>query len=266
VDPQAYLPVAQRAHRLATSLWGKRKAAPGFVVFLADDQQFSKWFGNADSPELVGGITVFPQIAADADGRRGPRRDPARKLDEATKPVCSDLTAGARIVLRMSTIATMQRAETVMAHEMAHAIGPHIVANLQTDPTPETVGMDQPSWVVEGFARWNDHMTQPGSADRAAALVRRNMAKYRPTDGIFPKNTGFYSDDPGRTSFNYEIGAAFFYAAEKTANRQKATDLYIALSSSPELTSLDRGFIDDDLRAARIDPDRFWATYKKLVA
>ncbi|MEU4622344.1 hypothetical protein AB0G04_20555 [Actinoplanes sp. NPDC023801] len=165
----------------------------------------------------------------------------------------------------MSTIATMQRAETVIAHEMAHAIGPHIVGSLQTDPTPETVGMDQPSWVVEGFARWIDHMTRPGSADQGAAYVRRNRARYRPTDGIVPKNTGFYSDDPARTSFNYEIGAAFFYAAEKTSNRQKATDLYIALSGIPELTSLDRMFLDGNIRGVGIEPDRFWTTYKKLV-
>jgi hypothetical protein len=154
----------------------------------------------------------------------------------------------------------------VFAHEMAHAIGPHLVANLQTDPTPETVGMDQASWVVEGFARWVDHMTQPGSADQAAAYVRRNMAKYRPTDGIFPKNTGFYSDDPAQTTFNYEIGAALFNAAEKAGNRQKATDLYIALSGIPELTSLDRMFLDASIRAAGINPDRLWTTYKNMVA
>jgi hypothetical protein len=173
--------------------------------------------------------------------------------------------AVAGLVLRMPSIGSMQEAQSVITHEMAHAIGPHIVFNLQTDPTPETVGMDQPSWIIEGFARWVEHQARPGTADQGAAFVRANMAQYRPTDGIFPKNTGFYSDDAARTRFNYEIGAAFFYAAEKTGGRQKAADLYIALSASPELTSLDRMFLDSDIRAVGINPDRFWSTYKNLV-
>jgi putative NADPH-quinone reductase len=69
-----------------------------------------------------------------------------------------------------------------------------------------------------------------------------------------------------RTSFNCEIGAAVFAAAEKTGNRQKASDLYVALSSSPELTRPDRMFLDGDIRAAGINPDSFWTTYRKLVS
>ncbi|MEU7908297.1 hypothetical protein [Actinoplanes sp. NPDC049118] len=78
-------------------------------------------------------------------------------------------------------------------------------------------------------------------------------------------NDGFYSGDAARTRFNHEIGAAFFYAAEKAGNRQRAIDLYVALSACPELNSLNRMFLDSGIRAAGINPERLWAAYQKLV-
>jgi hypothetical protein len=47
-DPQTYLPAAVRAAGLVRSLWKDRPGAPGFSVFLADDQQFATWFGSGE--------------------------------------------------------------------------------------------------------------------------------------------------------------------------------------------------------------------------
>ncbi|HEV8557623.1 MAG TPA: hypothetical protein VGR06_14640 [Actinophytocola sp.] len=121
----------------------------------------------------------------------------------------------------MSEIASPAEAEPIMAHEMAHAIGPNLFQNFTTD---EAI-TDQPTWALEGFARWVEHQAEPGSAARGRAYVRQNRSRYAPAgDHNLPPNAGFYSPDDKRTRFNYELGAALFGAIEQVGgNRRPST-------------------------------------------
>ncbi len=259
-DPQAYTAAAERAARRVQELWRSRKSPSRFIVFLADDSQFSSWFDNHRAPMgSTIGVATLPQMVADDGGRYPSQRDRSAGLGSSTKPRYLDRAAGARIMLRMSKIKDMAHAEAVMVHEMTHALGPHLISPDSIDFGTEG-RMDQPVWAIEGFARYVEHKSRPGTAEQGAAFVRRNMSKWGAKG--FPVNKDFYSEDQDRTTFNYEIGAAFFLAAERAGNAQKAADLYIALTNSTQLTS---GFINQDIAAAGLDPDRVWAAYRKLV-
>ncbi|WP_430787902.1 hypothetical protein [Actinoplanes sp. G11-F43] len=264
-DPQTYLAAAERAAKLVRTYWGKRKGATGFVVFLVDDEQFRGWFDN-DGVPMGGttGVALFPKMVDDEGVRYPTRPDTTLGLGATKKPRYLDRTAGTRILLRMSKIKTMKYAEAVMAHEMAHALGPHLINGSSTDFSGDGA-TDQPSWAIEGFARYVEHKTEPGSAVKGAGFVRRNLRKYLPANGSFPTNANFYADDASRTTFNYEIGAAFFLAAERAGNPQKAADLYVALTNNSQLSSGLTVFIDQDMKAAGLNPDRVWAEFRKLV-
>jgi hypothetical protein len=165
-------------------------------------------------------------------------------------------TAGARIVLRMSEIASPAEAEPIMAHEMAHAIGPNLFQNFTTD---EAI-TDQPTWALEGFARWVEHQAEPGSAARGRAYVRQNRSRYAPAgDHDLPPNAGFYSPDDKRTRFNYELGAALFGAIEQVGGKQKAVDVYITLTNAGSSLTDTRLFLDGEIDECGVDSNQVWA-------
>jgi hypothetical protein len=143
-----------------------------------------------------------------------------------------------------------------MAHEMAHAIGPHLMRWSSTDA--KYAGAGQATWVIEGFARWVEHLDEPGSAARGLTYVRHNKAKYQPSGADLPGNPGFHSADNDRTTFNYELSAAVFTAVDKIAGRQKAVDLYISLTNDMQNTTDTRLFLNDDLTRIGIDPQKLW--------
>lgn len=265
-DPQLYVAAADRAAQRVRAFWGNRKGATDFVVFLVDDQQFSTWFDN-DGVSMAStvGVATFPQMAKEDGTRLRFRADLSKGLGASKHPLFEGRTAGSRIMLRMSKIRDMAHAEAVLVHEMGHALGPHLIAGSSSDFGADGA-MDQPSWAVEGFARYIEHKVTPGSAQRGAEYVRRNLRKYLgPRASEFPSNKDFYSSDTAKTSFHYELGAAFFLAAEKAGGPQKAADLYVALTNNTSLTSGVSMFIDQDLKAAGLNPDRVWSEFRKLV-
>jgi hypothetical protein len=253
-DPQMYLPAAVRAAALVRSLWKDRPAAPGFSVFLADDQQFATWFASGEKDKNTVGYAIFGQMV-EADGQRRLAR-PGIPLPRCGQPQWRERAAGARIVLRMSEIASPADAEPIMAHEMAHAIGPYLFQNFAT----EDAFTDQPTWVLEGFARWVEHQAEPGSAARGRASVQRNRSRYAPTgDHDLPPNAGFYSADYKRTNFNYEISAAIFGAIEQVGGTQKAVDVYITLTNAGSSLTDTRPFLDGQIDECGVDSKEVWA-------
>lgn len=265
-NPQDYIAVADRAAQRVRAFWGNRKGAMNFVVFLVDDQQFRNWFDNG-GVSLAGtvGVATFPDMVKEDGTRLTFLADRSRGLGASKHPQFEGRMAGARIMLRMSKIKDAAAAEEVLVHEMGHALGPHLISGNSTDFGSDGA-MNQPSWAIEGFARYLEHKVTAGSAERGAAYVRRNMRKYLgPRASEFPGNKDFYSGDTDRTAFNYEIGAAFFLAAEKAGGPEKAADLYVALTNNTMLTSGVSMFIDQDLKAAGLNPTRVWTEFRKLV-
>jgi hypothetical protein len=174
-QPSAYLPAAQRAAALVRSLWGTRTGAPGFTIFLADDQQFASWFASRETDRHTIGYATFADVV-EPDGQKRLAR-PNTALPKPGEPMWKEQTAGARIVLRMSAITSPAEAQHIMAHEMAHAVGPHLMRWTSTDA--KYAGVGQATRVLEGFARWVEHLDEPGSAARGLTYVRRNKTKYR---------------------------------------------------------------------------------------
>jgi hypothetical protein len=253
-DPQAYLPAAVRADGLIRSLWKHRSAPPGFSIFLADDRQFATWFDSGEKDKNVVGLAIYGQMV-NADGQlRLPR--PNKPLPDPGEAQWRERTAGARIVLRMSEIASPAEAEPIMAHEMAHAIGPYLVKNYSSED-----GFDaQPIWALEGFARWVEHQAEPGSAARGRAYVQRNRSRYAPPRGHdLPPNAGFYSADNDRTHFNYEFSAAVFEAIEQVGGKQKAIDVYITLTNLGSAITDTRLFLAGAIGECGVDPNKVWA-------
>jgi hypothetical protein len=262
-NPRTYLPGAQRAARLVNSLWGKRQGAPGFVVFLADERQFSTWFGGRDEPPSTIGVAVFADMVAEDGAGKMVRPNPTWPRP-ANQPAWLERTAGARLVLRMSRITSVAKAEHVMAHEIAHAVGPHLVQNHNLDYNDDG-GLNQPTWAIEGFARWVEHLSEPGSAADGMRYVRAHRAKYGPGGMVVPANKNFYAKDGARSHFNYELAASLFLAAAKVGGKQKAVDLYIALSSEMSFLAEDSMFINGRLSGVGLNPRQVWAEQQRLI-
>ncbi|HEX8343692.1 MAG TPA: hypothetical protein VF657_02955 [Actinoplanes sp.] len=260
-DPAVYLPAAQRAEALVRSLWKDRPGPSGFLVFLADDRQFAQWFNSKETSKAVVGYATFTPMVDTNTLQRLKRPNFDHKPDE---PAWDEISAGARIVLRMSAMHSTAYAEQVLAHEMAHAVGTNVIQTLRTDESEGAT--NQPSWAVEGFARYVEHLAAPGSATRALAAVRRAWPKYKPTgDRILPASNGFYSKNNNQMSFNYNLGSSMFHAADKVGGRQKAVALYIAVSNNWQMLSESKMFLDITISQAGLNPARFWRTHKTLV-
>ena len=261
-DPADYVAGADRAAALVRSLFRGRQSAGRFVVFLADDGQFKRWFGSTVTDSSTIGLAVFPRMA-EPDGQL--RFDRHNKMNhKANEPDWLERNAGSRIVLRMPEIGKAD-VEHVLAHEMAHAIGPHLISATSSDYTG-TGEIDQSSWVIEGFARYVEHLSDPGETARGMAFVRNRWAKNHPRGADFPANKGFYSTSADQTHFNYELGSSIYHAAEKVGGRRKAVDLYIALTNQMQLTSDTRLFLGGTLQSVGLKPDRVWSAQHALIS
>ena len=262
-DPKAYLPAAQRAAKLVRSLWGRRPhAVPGFVIFLADHQQFGAWYDNGTGRGAAVGVTVFPQVV-EADGTGRLARPNPTVMHKPNEPSWIQRGAGARIVLDMSQLDGTRQAQTVMAHEMAHAIGPHLIQAVHADFGPKGTS-NQATWPIEGFARWVEFLDQPGYATSAMRAVRAGRATYHPA-GPFPASDNFYAANPRRQSFNYNLSSSMFLAAEQAGGRQKAVDLYICLTNQMEYMAETEMFINTCISGVGLDPTKVWALHKRLT-
>jgi hypothetical protein len=261
-DPKTYLPAAERAATLVRSLWGKRLGIPGFVVFLADKQHFGTWFDNGADRSGASGVTVFPPMV-EADGAWRMARPNPTVIHKDNVPSWIQRSAGSRIVLDMAEIGSVRLAERVIAHEMAHAMGPHLIQATRVDFGPKGTS-NQAIWPIEGFARWVEFADDPGYGPAAMAAVRSGWAKYRPS-GPFPASDGFYAADSGRTSFNYNLSSSLFLAAAQIGGRQKAVDLYICLTNQMEYQADTELFINVCVKGVGLNSARIWPLQHRLT-
>ena len=260
-NPAAYVGAANRAAALVRSLFKGRQSAPQFVVFLADNGQFERWFGSTVTDASTIGLAVFPRMV-EADGQLRFARN--NKINhKANEPAWLERNAGSRIVLRMPEI-DRSDVEHVLAHEMAHAIGPHLISATSSDYTG-TGEIDQSTWAIEGFARYVEHLADPAETARGMAFVRSHWAKNHPRGADFPANKGFYSTSDTQTHFNYELGSSIYHAAEKVGGRRKAVDLYIALTNQMQLTSDTRLFLAGTLQSVGLNPGKVFSAQRALI-
>ncbi|XVU28663.1 hypothetical protein ACQPZJ_16900 [Actinoplanes sp. CA-054009] len=261
-DPKAYLPAARNAAKLVRSLWGARPyKTPGFVIFLGDHRQFLKWYDNNAGRQGAVGVTVFPH-AVDEEGTDQFDRPNPTVMHAPNQPSWIRRGAGSRIVLDMSQLTTARQAQTVMAHEMAHAIAPHLVQAKAGGYGPKSTNV-QATWPIEGFARWVEFLDAPGYAQSAMARVRAGRA-YRPA-GPFPASEGFYAADGKRQSYNYNLSSSMFLAAAQVGGRQKAVDLYICLTNQMEYQADTEMFINVCVNGVGLSPAKLWTTQRRLV-
>jgi hypothetical protein len=261
-NPATYLPGAAKAAALVRSLWGKRRGVPGFVVFLADHRQFTSWFGTGADLAGAIGFTDFPRMV-EADGRgRLPVPNPT-VLHKPNEPSWLQRGAGSRIVLDMSQIDSLRDVQRVLAHEMGHAAGPHLIEATRADFGPKGTS-NQAIWPIEGFARWIEFLDNPGYGTSAMRGVRADRAKYQPS-GPFPASDDFYSTNERRTSYNYNLSSSMFLAAQQIGSKQKAIDLYVCLTNQRENESDIEILINVCINGVGLNPDQAWSTQHRLT-
>ncbi|SNY47568.1 hypothetical protein [Paractinoplanes atraurantiacus] len=261
-NPQAFLPAAQRAAKLVRSLWGSRPyATPGFVIFLGDHKQFLKWYDNNAGRQGAVGVTVFPR-PADEEGTEQFDRPNPTVMHKPNEPSWIRRGAGSRIVLDVSQFTSARQAESVMVHEMAHAIAPHLIQSKAGGYGPKATNV-QATWPIEGFARWVEFLGTPGYAQSAMRTVRAGRA-YRPA-GPFPPSEGFYAADAKRQSYNYNLSSSMFLAAEQAGGRQKAVDLYVCLSNQMEYQADTEMFINTCISGVGLNPSTVWTAQRRLA-
>ncbi|MCY1144045.1 hypothetical protein OWR29_39130 [Actinoplanes sp. Pm04-4] len=262
-NPAAYLPAAQRAAATVRAMWGKRIAVPGFVVFLANENQYTTWYDDGGDLDGSAGFTAFPPVV-EADGRgRFPRHNP-NPLHEPGEPGWIERAAGSRIVLNMNEPINGQDVQSVLTHEFGHGIAPHLIEAKRAELGPPGTST-QAIWPIEGFARWVESLDNPGRAVNAMRTVRNGKSEYQPKNTLFPGSDDFYSNDPGRRSFNYNLSSSLFLAAAQTGGRQKAVDLYICLTNAREFVTETRPFIDVCVKGVGLDSDKLWAKQQRLT-
>jgi hypothetical protein len=257
-DPAAYAATAARAETFVRSLWGGRRAPNGFVIFLADDREFTQWFGFGRTAS-IGGVGGYVDCVTISNENGNPK---------IVIPG-EDSMAGCRIVLKMSSVQTDQRAYTLMAHEIAHAIGPYLLTDTYFGGAHER--LNKPTWAIEGFAEWaEDSAGGDEEIKQSMALIKRHWSTYKPSgsdlDVPLPANDGFFTADATRNTFNYELSGSFFRAVEQVAGRQKAVDLYVKLAASSELVTDTRVLLDPVIREHGISPNQLWQTHRGLIS
>jgi hypothetical protein len=269
-NPAAYLPAARRAAKLVRGIWGKTQGGvPGFVIFLADHRQFTTWL-LPDGTELnhAVGVTTFPARTTGKGQVLIDKPDVAHQKKPAYAPEWLERGAGSRIDLDMSELQPHGTAyvQQVMAHEMAHAMGPNLISGNQVDLTQDPTGavVNQALWPIEGFARYVEFLDNRAEAARAMSVVRRRHSAY-PLKGMFPPSTGFYGGSADRGDYYYDLGSSIFLAADKVAGRQKAFHLYITLSNSTEAFEETEMFLNPLIKDAGISPAALWATWHTLT-
>jgi len=269
-DPAAYLPAAKRAAKLVRSLWGRTQGGvPGFVIFLADHRQFTTWLlpdGTALSHAV--GVTTFPARTTDKGQVLIDKPDVAHEKKPAYTPQWLERGAGSRIDLDMSKVQPEGTAyvEQVMAHEMAHAMGPNLISGNQVDLTQDPTGavVNQAIWPVEGFGRYVEFLDHPAEATRAMSVVRHKHAAY-PFKGMFPPSTDFYGGSATRGDYYYNLSSSIYLAADRVAGRQKAFRLYITLTNNTEAFENTEMFLNPIITDAGISPAKLWKTWHNLT-
>ncbi|MFC5922118.1 hypothetical protein [Micromonospora vulcania] len=254
-DPANFTAMAARANALVRGIWGRHKAPKGFLVLLATSEQKLQWFGATSDLQTASGYVYNPEIV---DEKGSPVVIPP-KLDGPPERSM----AGSRIVLDMDRLKTVEAAERVLAHEMAHAVAPHLmprVAYLETSPQGI---LNSSTWVAEGFAEWVEIISHKNLKERSA-FVGRNWAQFKPA-GLLPGNDNFYAANSDQRSFNYQVSGMFFVAAERLGGRDKTVQLYEDLVSQPVFVADSRSFLDGPLRKRGYDPDKFWSTFNSLL-
>jgi hypothetical protein len=268
-NPASYLPAASKAAAIVRALWAKRRGVPGFVVFLADRQQFPHWLRPTGSslPGAAIGVTTFPRMV-EADGRNRFAQPDLKSLNKPVyEPQYLERGAGARIVLDMTAIHGTREVEQTLAHEMAHANGPNLIQTENLDFATANNGpsvVNQPTWAIEGFARYVEYLDNPSYADQAMRLVRQKRSTYR-LPGPFPASKGFYDGDAERGTFNYDLSSSIFLAADHTGGRQKAVNLYIALTNNGEALSDTETFLNPLLKQVGLSPSKVWSAQHTLT-
>jgi hypothetical protein len=257
-NPTDFTGVVQQANSLVRGLWGKRPAPTGFMIFLATSEEKQTWFSNQRDPILsaAAGFVYNPRLA----NENGSPRMPAVILgDEVPK----ESMAGSRIVIDMQMLKTPQEAYRVIAHEMAHAIGPNLMpqtAFLETSPSGI---LNSPTWAIEGFAEWVETLAAKNLADRTR-FIKTNRLRFKSGDTV-PPNQGFFSTDSARVTYNYQVSAMFFVAAERVGGRSKTVSLYERLATTPNFVADTPMFIDPVLAKMGIDPAKFWREFTLLT-
>lgn len=261
-DPADYLTEAIRAARHVRAIWRGRVGAPGFVIFLADDEQWVTWFQSGRPLPYAVGAAHFAEIV-DEDGL-------IKILNrfELDRAGIHKASSCARIVLRMSTLTDPDKRYGTLVHEITHASTPQLLRARSLDYSGQGNGSnDQPRWVVEGWAHYVED-TAAGGRERSINVVRRDWRRYKPPAGeVAADNASFYSDDPARIDFNYSLAALYYHAAAQLAGDQGAADLfYAAAAKGTQLSVSSTLMIDQFIEAAGLDPDRFWSTIRQWLA
>ena len=261
-DPKTYLPGAQRAAALMRSLWGARLAVPGFVIFLADSRQYRTWFNNGADTDGSTGFTTYAPVV-ETDGRGRVARPNPTALGNPNNPAWIERAAGSRIVLDIAKLTGVREAQRVFVHEMAHAIGPHLIEAKQVDGDNRR-SANQAIWPIEGFARWTEFLDDPSYGSAAMRTVRAGRSKYQPKSP-FPDSDAFYAADSRRRSYNYNVSSSLYLAAAQTGDRQKTVDLYICLTNQREFLTDTEFLIDVCLKGVGLNPDKVWPRQRSLT-
>jgi hypothetical protein len=257
-NPADFVAAAQKANDLVRGLWGGVPASRGFLVFLADTKQAQEWFGPKADMSRSLGYAHFAAIAT----QDGTIKFIKPELGQPPK----ESRAGARIVVNMEQVKTPDAAYSVLAHEMTHAIGLHLMPRGLYVPDAAHKGspLDTPFWVIEGFAAWVDSLTTPDGVQQTLNYVRSGWSKYHQSgDPGFPTNDAFFVEPA--VHFNYEIGASFFAAVDRVAGRAKVVTAYVGLIQQSTLVANSRTLIDPVLAKLGIDAKKVWTTWHSMV-
>ncbi len=266
-NPATYLPAARKAASIVRSLWGKRRGVPGFVVFLANHQQFTTWL-HPDGSKLTNaiGVTTFPRMV-EADGRNRFAQPDLKNLHKPVyEPEYLERGAGARIVLDMTAVHGTREVEQTLTHEFTHAMSPNLIQtqNLDFNAGGGPSIVNQATWPIEGFARYVEYLDNPPYAAQAMLFVRQNRSAYHPA-GPFPASKGFYDGNANRGEFNYDLSSSMFLAAQKVGGPQKAINLYIALTNNGDALTDTETFVNPLLEQVGLSPSKVWSAQQTLT-
>jgi hypothetical protein len=250
--PASYIGPAKKASDVVRGVWQGRPATSNYIVFLTNTEQKNTWFGGASVPGDTLAVTAPARIVTPTGALK------VTIPPDRGKPPAEAL-AGQRIMLDLQRTNPTAVA-AVLTHEMGHAIAQNLIPPVMYGG--KDARWDPPIWAIEGFAEWTSSIGA-GTVSEIGTFVKSHWSQYHPA-GDLPDNAGFYSTDKDRTYFNYEIGALFFAAADKTAGRQKAVDLYVYLVLQPSGDTTDRMFVDVALQKVGVTSSKFWSTFASL--
>lgn len=205
-DLGRFAAVTERELGVVEKMWGDREKFPGNVLFFTrDTENFRQWFGNA----------VFSPSGGKALGVQIPQYGVKKNGQFFTSQYVAS-----RIVVNLAAIdASGGEPWSTVRHELTHAV------TAKASLTGGNELLRAPTWAVEGFARYSESIDKPNQAARIRGYVA-SQARAGKFKGRTPKNDEFYGED---VSFNYDLGATVFLAAEKLKGRDAAVELYATI-------------------------------------